>query len=291
MSTLVHGPGPPRDFVKSIPADEWIPTEIDEIDSEGRWFPTVYKHGERSTGSWLGVSTAGAWLVGSLHNGRSRTLNGPDRFIALCTLACRDRDEVFAEVQTTSRRLAVDGVSLWGTLPITEAVLGCLHFHKGSYIEPALRWVADGDWDAIETDLRMEVENLRLTTETRNHIAGLLLSEGRADLSLGSSTIVSTEALRELRDATSQFRAAVERADLDSSWSDLAIDETALADLDDLVERLEQGDLARLSDRAYRFSPTSSWSSLAAEGGWGDHYQVLAARVAGVVEELSNRTP
>lgn len=277
--------------MKSVPADEWIPTEIDEIDSEGRWFPTVFKHGERSTGSWLGVATSGLWLVRSLDNGRSRTLNRPDRFIALCTLTCRDRDEVFAEVDVTAKRLTVDGVSLWGTLPITETLIGCLRFHKGGYVEPALRWVADADWDAIETDLQTEVENLRLTAETRNHIAGLLSSGGRTDRVFGSSTIVSTEALREIRDATSQFRAAVERADLDSSWSDLAIDETALADLDDLVERLEQGDLARLSDLAYRFSPTSSWSSLAAEGGWGDHYQVLSARVAGAVEEISNRTP
>jgi hypothetical protein len=88
--------------------------------------------------------------------------------------------------------------------------------------------------------------------------------------------------LEVLRDA----REFLARPCNDFAWSSWDNCEDAVRQMDDLIRRVESGDMPDLTDLTVLFAPTGDIQEVAESSGWGQEFLKLARRFDAVVERI-----
>lgn len=81
-------------------------------------------------------------------------------------------------------------------------------------------------------------------------------------------------------------RTMLAREDNDFSWSRWANSNEAVAEIDDIVRRINAAETIKLLPLQILFGPTSSLQEVSIESGWGDHFLRLASRFDDAIADL-----
>ena len=94
---------------------------------------------------------------------------------------------------------------------------------------------------------------------------------------------MTCEALVDVLDDT---RTLLAREDNDFSWSRWANSNEAVAEIDDILRRINAAETIKLLPLQVLFGPTSSLQEVSIESGWGEEFLKLASRFDNAVADL-----
>jgi hypothetical protein len=98
-------------------------------------------------------------------------------------------------------------------------------------------------------------------------------------------------AKRELLDVLQEVRALLALPSNDFAWSSWADAEAALAELDDFIAYIENGQKFASLDLSVLFAATGPICEVSVSSGWGDEYCEVAARFDGAFAKYAETKP